>query len=352
MMRPCEAEPGPRETSEPTRQGRLRRGHGTAVSAAIVEPASAPRLRVAVTGATGLVGSALVIALRAAGHRVDRVSRRPPRPGTTDVQWDPARGHLDPRALEGADAVVHLAGESIAAGRWTRSAKARIRESRVGGTRLVADTLAGLARRPRVLVSASAIGYYGHRGSEALTEDSPAGAGFLAEVARAWEAAADPARAAGIRVVHPRLGLVLAGQGGALPRMLLPFRLGLGGPIGGGGQYWSWIALADVVRVIELALARESLAGPVNAVAPGPVTNREFTRALGRVLARPTVLPLPAPAVRLLMGEMGEALLLGSARVLPRRLERAGFEFRYPVLEGALRGVLGKEARSGAERTR
>jgi hypothetical protein len=305
-----------------------------------VEPASAPHLRVAVTGATGLVGSALVTALRAAGHRVDRVSRRPPRPGTTDIQWDPARGRLDPRALEGADAVVHLAGESIAAGRWTASAKARIRESRVGGTRLVADTLAGLDRRPRVLVSASAIGYYGHRGSEALTEDSPPGTGFLAEVARAWEAAADPARAAGIRVVHPRLGIILAGQGGALPQMLRPFRLGLGGPIGGGRQYWSWIALADVIRVVELVLAVESFAGPVNAVAPAPVTNREFARALGRALARPTLVPLPAPAVRLLMGEMGQALLLDSARVLPRRLERAGFRFRHPDLASALRDAL------------
>jgi uncharacterized protein (TIGR01777 family) len=313
------------------------------VSAAIAQPASAPRLRVAVTGATGLVGSALVTALLAAGHRVDRVSRRPPRPGSTDIQWDPAAGRLDPRALEGVDGVVHLAGESIAAARWTAAAKARIRDSRVAGTRLVAETLARLDRRPRVLVSASAIGYYGHRGSQALIEDSPPGVGFLAEVARAWEAAADPARAAGVRVVHPRLGLVLAGQGGALPRMLVPFRLGLGGPIGDGRQYWSWIALADVIRVVELALALESLAGPVNAVAPAPATNREFTRALGRVLARPTPLPLPAPAVRLLMGEMGQALLLDSARVLPRRLERAGFRFRHPDLEGALRAALGRQ---------
>jgi uncharacterized protein len=311
------------------------------VSAAVAQPAGAPRLRVAVTGATGLVGSALVAELRAGGHRVDRVSRRPPRPGTTDIHWDPAGGRLDPRALEGADAVVHLAGESIAAGRWTAAAKARIRDSRVGGTRLVADTLARLDRPPRVLVSVSAVGYDGDRGDEPLTEDSRPGAGFLADVARAWEAAADPARAAGIRVVHPRLGLVLAGQGGALPRMALPFRLGLGGVIGSGRQYWSWIALADVVRVIELALALDGLAGPVNAVAPAPATNREFTRVLGRVLARPTLLPLPAPAVRLLMGEMGRALLLDSARVLPRRLEHAGFRFRHPDLEGALRAALG-----------
>jgi uncharacterized protein (TIGR01777 family) len=310
------------------------------VSAAIAQPASAPRLRVAVTGATGLVGSALVPVLRAVGHRVDCVSRQPPRAGTTDIQWDPAGGRLDPRALEGVDAVVHLAGQSIAAGRWTAAAKARIRDSRVGGTRLVAETIARLDRPPRALVSASAVGYYGDRGDEPLTEDSAPGTGFLADVARAWEAAADPARAAGIRVVHPRLGVVLAGQGGALAQMVLPFRLGLGGVIGSGRQYWSWIALADVVRVVELALALDSLAGGVNAVAPAPATNREFTRVLGRVLARPTFVPLPTPAVRLLMGEMGQALLLASARVLPRRLERAGFRFRYPDLEGALSAAL------------
>lgn len=311
------------------------------MSAAIPQAASAAPLRVAVTGATGFVGSALVAALGAAGHRVDRVSRRRPLPGSTDIQWDPARGQLDSRALEGVDAVVHLAGESIAARRWTRAVKERIGRSRVDGTRLVAGTAARLARRPQVLVAASGIHYYGDRGEESLTEDSPAGTGFLPEVCRAWEAAADPARAAGIRVVHLRFGLVLAGDGGALPRMLVPFRLGAGGVIGSGRQYWSWIGLADVVRVIELALAVETLAGPVNAVAPAPATNREFTRTLGRVLRRPTILPLPAAAVRLFLGEMGETLLLMSTRALPRRLERAGFRFRHPALEGALRAALG-----------
>jgi uncharacterized protein (TIGR01777 family) len=310
------------------------------VSAAIAQPAGAPRLRVAVTGASGLVGRALVSALRAAGHRVDRVSRRPPAPGTSDIQWDPARGQLDPRALEGVDAVVHLAGESIAALRWTAGVRGRIRQSRVDGTRLMAATLGRLPRRPRVLVAASAVGYYGNRGEVPLTEESPPGSGFLAEVCRAWEAAADPARAVGIRVVHPRLGLVLAGRGGALPRMTLPFRLGAGGVIGDGRQYWSWIELGDAVRVIELALAVDTLVGPVNAVAPSPVTNREFTRVLGGILGRPTLVPLPALAVRLLLGEMGQALLLDSARVLPRRLERAGFRFRHPGLEGALRATL------------
>jgi uncharacterized protein (TIGR01777 family) len=304
-------------------------------------------MRVAVTGATGLVGSALVPVLRAAGHRVDRVSRRPPASGSTDVQWDPARGRLDPRALEGVDAVVHLAGESIAAARWSPAVKARIRRSRVDGTRLLAGALARLARRPRVLVSASAVGYYGDRGDAILTEESAPGAGFLPEVCRAWEAAADPARAAGLRVVHPRLGVVLAGQGGALPRMALPFRLGVGGVIGSGRQYWSWIGLADVIRIFELALEQEALVGPVNAVAPAPVTNRELTRALGRVLGRPTLVPLPGAAVRLLLGEMGQTLLLDSARVLPRRLEEASFRFRHPDVDGALRAALSRETGAG-----
>ena len=193
-----------------------------------------------------------------------------------------------------------------------------------------------------MLVSASAVGYYGDRGETPLTEDSAPGAGFLADVCREWEAAADAARSAGIRVVHPRLGLVLAKQGGALPRMALPFRLGLGGVVGSGRQYWSWIELGDLVRAIELCLGLDGLAGPINAVAPAPVTNREFTRKLGKVLGRPTLVPLPALAVRLLLGEMGRALLLGSARVVPRRLERAGFHFRHPGLESALRAALSR----------
>jgi uncharacterized protein len=316
------------------------------VSAAIPQAVGARQLRIAVTGATGFVGSALVPALRTAGHRVDRVSRRPS-PGTTDIQWDPAGGRLDPRALDGVDAAVHLAGESIAALRWTPAVKERIRRSRVEGTRLLAETLGRLRRPPRVLVAVSGVGYYGNQGDAPLTEESPPGSGFLAEVCREWEAAADPARAAGIRVVHPRLGVVLAGQGGALPRVALPFRLGVGGVIGSGRQYWSWIALTDVVRTIELALAVETLVGAVNAVAPTPVTNRELTRALGRALGRPTLVPFPAFAVRLLLGEMGQALLLDSARVLPRRLERAGFRFRHPDLDGALRAALSGRSRRG-----
>jgi len=312
------------------------------LTAAIPERDVAARLRVVVSGATGLVGSALVPALRAAGHRVDRLSRRPPTTGGTDIQWDPVVGQLDSRALEGVDAVVHLAGESIAAFRWTAAVKERIRRSRVDGTRLLSRTLAALERRPRALVSVSAVGYYGNRGETALTEESAAGSGFLAGVCREWEAAADPARAAGIRVVHPRLGIVLAAQGGALPRIARPFRLGAGGVVGTGRQYWSWIGIDDLVRVIELCLELDTLAGPVNAVAPAPVTNLEFTRVLGRVLGRPTLVPLPAPVIRLVLGEMGQTLLLDSARVVPRRLERAGFRFQHPDLEAALRAALAR----------
>jgi uncharacterized protein len=314
------------------------------MTAAIPERDVAAHLRVVISGASGLVGSALVPALRASGHRVDRLSRRPPAAGSTDFQWDPAQGRLDTRALEGADAVVHLAGESIAAFRWTAAVKERIRRSRVDGTRLLSQTLATLDRRPSVLVSASAVGYYGDRGEATLTEESTPGSGFLADVCREWEAAADPARASGIRVVHPRLGVVLAGQGGALPRMARPFRLGVGGVIGTGRQYLSWIGIDDLVRILELCLALDTLAGPVNAVAPAPVSNQELTRVLGRVLGRPTLVPFPAPAVRMLLGEMGEALLLDSARVVPRRLERAGFRFRHPGLEGALRDALARDS--------
>jgi uncharacterized protein (TIGR01777 family) len=298
--------------------------------------------RVVVTGASGLIGGALVARLVGQGIQVDPLVRRTPRPGTTEIRWDPAGGEIDVAGLEGADAVVHLAGESIAAGRWTGARRNAIRRSRVEGTRLLAGALARLERRPAVLVSASAIGYYGDRGDEVLTENSPGGMGFLAEVAREWEAATQAASHGGIRVVVLRIGLVLAAKGGALPRMLLPFKLGLGGPLGSGRQYVSWIALEDLLDAIEFALTMPTLAGPVNAVAPGPVTSREFARILGRVLHRPAVLPVPALAIRLALGEMGQALLLAGARVVPARLEAAGFRFRHPGLEAALRRVLGR----------
>ena len=304
---------------------------------------------VGVTGASGLVGSALVTGLTSAGHRVVRVVRGA---GAASVagqrlaRWDPESGALEPSALAGADAVVHLAGESVAGGRWTEAKKRRIRSSRVDVTRRLAEALLRLERPPRLLVSASAVGYYGDRGSEILREDSAPGPGFLAEVCREWEAATDPAARAGIRVVRLRIGMVLSRRGGALGAMLTPFRLGAGGPVGSGVQWVSWIAIDDLVGAILHALATESLAGPVNAVAPEPVTNRELARTLGRVLRRPALLPLPAVAARLLFGQMADELLLASARVEPARLRATGFTFRHARLEDALRHELGRPHRT------
>ena len=304
---------------------------------------------VAVTGASGLVGSALVTGLTSAGHRVVRVVRGA---GAASVagqrlaRWDPESGALEPSALAGADAVVHLAGESVAGGRWTEAKKRRIRSTRVDVTRRLAEALPRLERPPRLLVSASAVGYYGDRGSEILREDSAPGPGFLAEVCREWEAATDPAARAGIRVVRLRIGMVLSRRGGALGAMLTPFRLGAGGPVGSGVQWVSWIAIDDLVGAILHALATEALAGPVNAVAPEPVTNRELARTLGRVLRRPALLPLPAVAARLLFGQMADELLLASARVEPARLRATGFTFRHARLEDALRHELGRPHRT------
>jgi hypothetical protein len=254
------------------------------------------------------------------------------------------KGEVDAAGLEGLDAVVHLAGENVGSGRWTAARKAAIRDSRVDGTRLLCDTLAGLARPPKTLVCASAIGIYGDRGEEPLTEDSPVGAGFLAEVCREWEAAAANAAEKGIRVVHLRIGMVLSSKGGALPRMLPPFRAGLGGAFGGGRQYVSWVALDDLSLIILHALQCGDLSGPVNAVAPVPVTNREFTEALGKVLSRPTLFPVPAFALRLAVGrEMADALLLSSARVVPKRLEETGYPFRFRELPAALRHLLARK---------
>ncbi|MEX2307697.1 MAG: TIGR01777 family oxidoreductase [Pirellulales bacterium] len=300
---------------------------------------------IAVTGSSGLVGTALVDALEAQGQHVRRIVRRPTKgqgqgQGHDEIRWDPAGGTIEAAQLSGVDAVVHLAGEGIAAHRWSESVKNKIRDSRVKGTRLLCETLASLAVKPAVLVSASAIGYYGDRGDEPVDESSPPGRGFLAEVCQAWEAATHPARDADIRVVNLRIGVVLSSKGGALAQMLTPFRLGLGGVIGSGRQYISWIALDDLVRVVQFTLHAAALCGPVNAVAPAPATNREFTKTLGHVLRRPTVLPMPAAAARLAFGEMADAMLLGGARVEPRALSAAGFEFKFPQLEPALRHVL------------
>lgn len=301
---------------------------------------SAPKknLRIAVSGASGLVGSALVPFLTAGGHSVLRLVRRPA--GEGEAGWDPDAGRIEADKLEGCDAVVHLAGESIAA-RWTPAKKARILDSRVRGTRLVAEALAGLKRRPAALVCASAIGFYGNR-TEPVDESSASGTGFQAEVCREWEAAAAPAAEAGIRTVSLRFGIILSPAGGALAKMLPPFRLGAGGPVGSGRQPMSWVAIDDVLGAIHFAIQRDVLSGPVNATAPGAVSNRDFARTLGRVLGRPAFAPLPAFMVRLLFGEMGRELLLEGALVRPARLQAAGFEFLYPELEPALRHVLGR----------
>jgi uncharacterized protein (TIGR01777 family) len=256
--------------------------------------------------------------------------------------WDPEAGRLDPVALEGFDGVVHLAGENIAGGRWTPDRKARIRQSRVLGTRLLCETLARLQRPPETLVSASAVGFYGDRGNEEISESNRAGTGYLAEVCEDWEKATEPARRAGIRVVNLRIGIVLSPKGGALSRMLPPFSLGLGGRLGHGGQFMSWISLPDLSAVILRALTDPRLRGPVNAVAPEPVTNREFTRTLASVLGRPALLPMPAFLARLAFGQLADALLLGGAKVRPGKLIESCFEFQHPTLEIALRELLGR----------
>ncbi len=285
-------------------------------------------MRILVTGASGLVGTALTNVLRDTGHKVLGLVRRTGTFSGTEVTWNPEKNTIEIEALEDLDGVVHLAGENIATGRWTPEKKRRILESRVMGTQLLCDALAHLNHPPKVLVSASAIGYYGDRGAEELTENSGPGTGFLAEVCQAWESAARVAETAGIRVVRLRTGVVLSSNGGALARMLPPFQWGLGGVIGDGKAYMSWIVLEDLLQIIQSALTQDALCGPVNAVAPNPVTNREFTKALGGVLHRPTLIPLPAFAVRMMFGEMGREMLLASARVMPQRLTEAGFSIR------------------------
>jgi uncharacterized protein (TIGR01777 family) len=291
--------------------------------------------RIAITGATGLIGRALVTSLSGDGHRVVRVVRDPRVAGPEDVVWDPAAGTIDAARLEGVDAVVHLAGESIGAARWTDEQRRRIRDSRQRGTDLIARTLAGLDRRPEVLVSSSAVGIYGDRGAEELTEDSSHGDDFLAEVCIAWEAAAAPASEAGIRVVHPRTGVVIAKDGPLIDKVELPFRLGVGGRVGSGRQFVPWISLIDEIAALRFLIDRP-IEGPVNLTGPNPATNRELTQALGTVLRRPTLLPIPALAIRLLYGEMGETLATVSQRVVPRRLLDAGFSFRHSTILAAL----------------
>ena len=297
-------------------------------------------MRVLISGASGLIGSALCEKLTAQGDETAALVRRVAKSG--EVQWTP-RETLDPALLSSFDAVVHLAGNSIA-GRWTPELKREVRNSRIKGTRTLAVAAAESFRQtgmPRAFIAASAIGYYGNRGDEVLTEASAPGSGFLPEVCVEWEAAANPAREAGMRVAHMRIGVVLAKNGGALPQLLRPFRLGLGGRIGDGRQYWSWVCLEDVVGAFVFALRNDSVVGPVNVVSPDPARVSDFVRTLGEVLHRPTIFPLPAFAVRAMLGEMGQALLLDSARVIPQKLQTLGYNFAHSELYEALRAALG-----------
>ena len=294
-------------------------------------------MKILISGATGLVGRALMPRLRALGHEVRALSREK---REESIYWKVEMGELDLRAVRKfgePEAIIHLAGENIAAGRWTQEKKRRIRESRVEATRKLVGFILKNVPTLKVFVGASAIGFYGSRGEEVLTERSRRGEGFLADVCEDWEAAAEPLAVAGVRVVHLRFGMILSRDGGALAKMLPVFRLGLGGRVGSGGQWVSWVSIEDVVRMIEFAVTEETTAGAYNAVAPEPVRNRDFTAALARELSRPAILPVPAAVVRLVFGEMGEALLLSSARVVPKRLEEAGFQFRYGHLREALK---------------
>ena len=297
-------------------------------------------MKTIVTGASGLIGRFLVQRLEADGIEVVRLVRRRPA-DAGEIEWDPVTGTIDSAGLEGADAVFHLAGAGIGDRRWSESYKQEILDSRVLGTSLLATALAGLDRKPSVLVSASAIGWYGDRGDDILDESEPQGAGFLADVTAAWEEAAVPAESAGIRVVHPRTGIVLSKEGGALQRLLLPFKLGAGGRTGPGTQWWSWITRSDEVRALFFLAFSSEMAGPVNLTSPNPVTNREFVDTLGAVLHRPTVLPTPSFALKTLLGsELAEALLFQSQRVIPARLIDDGFSFNSPYLEGALQTLV------------
>jgi len=306
------------------------------------EHASKPPLTVAITGATGLVGSNLADFLTTGGHRVIRLVRDSRRLADDSIFWNPATGEIDVEGLTGADAIVHLAGSSIASGRWTAARKRSIKQSRVKGTELIARTLATMSGGPRVLVSASAVGFYGDRGSERIDETAHAGKGFLSEVCRAWEGASKPAERAGVRVTTLRTGVTLSPAGGALGQMLLPFKMGAGGRLGSGKQYLSWIDNDDLIAAIYHVLMTDSIRGPVNATAPHPVTNSTFTAALGRTLGRPSVLPVPALAVKAAFGQFGTEALLCGQRVLPRKLTESGFTFFYEGVEESMRFQLGR----------
>jgi uncharacterized protein (TIGR01777 family) len=294
-------------------------------------------MRILVSGASGPIGAALLRSLKAQGSAVTRWVRNSAT-GNDQIVWDPSRP-LSPDSVSGFDAVIHLAGESIV-GRWTDAKKRRILDSRSQGTGHLAEAVAKASQPPRVFISASAVGFYGNRGDEILSEDSASGEGFAAEICRQWEAATQPAAKAGIRTAQMRIGVVMSADGGALPKMLTPFRLGLGGRLGNGRQWWTWVSVRDVVGAIQHVLNHNSLSGPVNAVAPNPVTNAEFTRILASVLNRPAIFPIPAFAVRMIFGEMGEELFLGSQRVEPTKLAASGYQFQHPDLKNALKEIL------------
>ena len=297
-------------------------------------------MKILMSGAHGLVGKALSASLIREGHEIVRLVRRERVVGQPEIEWHPNQGRIDAEHLEGFDAIVHLAGESIASGRWTEEKKRKIRESRVLGTTLLSESLAGLRHPPKAFVCASAIGFYGDRADELLNESSAPGTGFLSEVCIEWEEATGAAVAAGIRTIKTRFGIILAADGGALEKMLTPFKLGVGGRLGDGKQWMSWIAIEDVVGGLRYVIDNNSIKGPVNFVAPNPVTNSEFTETLGEVLSRPTVFPMPGFAARLAFGEMADALLLSSARVEPKVLVDRGYSFRHSTLKSALMHIL------------
>ena len=295
-------------------------------------------MKVAIAGASGLVGSALIPVLKSMGASITRMVRSKPRAG--ELEWHPNNDELSPDTLSGFDTIINLAGENIAGGRWTDDQKRKIRESRINGTHLLSEAIAKLSPKPRVFICASATGIYGDRDDEVLDEQSESGGGFLAGVCREWEEATKPAIQAGVRVVNLRLGPILAREGGMLAKLLTPFKMGMGGKVGSGRQYISWIAIDDVIQAIKLAIEDASIHGALNVVSPNPVTNEEFTKTLGHVLNRPTALAIPPFAARLAFGEMADEMLLASQKVIPKKLANAGFVFKYPELEPTLKHLL------------